>query len=59
MKFEKGNIVEHKAGGPKMVICSVESDDRYFCSWWSEANNRFDGTTLQAEELELLEKGKS
>lgn len=57
MKFEKGNIVKHKPGGPKMVISSAESEDRYFCRWYSQANDKFNEETFCAEELELLEKG--
>jgi len=58
MKFEKGDIVKHKPGGPKMVISSVESDKIYFCRWYSQANDEFNIEDFQAEELELLEKSK-
>ena len=56
MKFEAGNIVRHKAGGPKMVIRSIKADGRCFCSWYSQFNDKFDSKDFQPEELKLEKK---
>lgn len=60
MKFEKGNVVTHKGGGitggPRMVICSVESEGMCICSWYSKTNDKFNIERFEAEELELAAK---
>ncbi|MBA7493964.1 hypothetical protein ES702_04530 [subsurface metagenome] len=56
MKFELGNKVKHKAGGPKMIICSVTPEGLCSCRWYSRANDKFNSQNFQAEELELIGK---
>lgn len=56
MKFEKGNVVRHKAGGPTMVISSIEDNGLCICSWHSRTNDEFKQKDFYPEELELIEK---
>lgn len=48
--FKAGDLVQLKAGGPKMVIESVFSSDSYECTWFAGAKHNskyFTGDALQ------------
>ncbi len=34
-KFEEGDIVQLKSGGPAMTVCQVLGVDNYRCQWFS------------------------
>lgn len=50
-KFEKGDVVELKSGGPKMTIEGQgERPDQWHCCWFVDREvyyNTFTGKTLQ------------
>jgi uncharacterized protein YodC (DUF2158 family) len=39
--FNKGDEVQHKSGGPKMVVEGDDEIGRVICSYWNEKAKKF------------------
>jgi uncharacterized protein YodC (DUF2158 family) len=54
-KFELGTVVQHKAGGPKMVVIFAPSETESTCRWFSGSKsevivlNNFELAAVNAE----------
>jgi uncharacterized protein YodC (DUF2158 family) len=54
-----GEVVYHKAGGPKMVIKHIDPRDsgiRYFCQYYNAMDGRFVQDAFRLEELIISDK---
>ena len=56
MTFQKGDVVQHKSGGPIMSVLSSCIDDKVSCEWWSDTYKKFTNRTFDVALLEKVDK---